>query len=147
MPRPNPPGGPPGRPPPGGPPGGPPGRPPPGGPPKPPPNPPLGLRWLSVMAVVTNTLSPETIGQDQAAPGTSTFQATFLSGPHSAGIGSADSPLPPGPRNCGQSPPPAAAGTRAPRASAKILPMCMFAPPVQDQVPRDRDHRSEMRKV
>src|SRR5258708_6774243 len=72
------------------------------------------------MAVVTITLSPTTMGDDHATPGTSTFQAMFLSLLHS--LGSLDSLLSaaePGPRNCGQSSAHTAAGapTRQPSAN------------------------------
>src|SRR5262249_50375843 len=94
---------PPGKPPPGGrPPGGrpPPGRPPPGGPPK---RKGFGLVCLSVTAVVTNTLSPQTIGDDRARPGTLPFRAPFLPAPPPSGsCFPADWLLAPGPRNCGQ---------------------------------------------
>src|SRR5436190_1622743 len=70
-------------PPPNPPPGPPLGPPPPG--PNPPPNPPFGFGCFSEYAVVTNTLSPTTIGHDHATPATFTFHATFLSAPHSVG--------------------------------------------------------------
>src|SRR5262245_37861882 len=73
----------------------------------PPPKPPLpaaGFVCLSATAVVTNTLSPTTIGHDQAYPGTWAFQLMFLSALHS--VGSCFSALvaePLGPRNWVQS--------------------------------------------
>src|SRR5262249_41125440 len=94
----------------------PPGRPPPNPapPPKPPPpKPGRGLVCLSVMAVVTNTLSPQMTGEDQATPGILTFHWTFFSVLHSAGsLVSSLSPEPCGPRNCGQSPAKAKAGKK-----------------------------------
>src|SRR5262249_13200240 len=98
--------------------------PPPGGPN--PPKPPLGFCCLSVMAVVTKTLSPTTIGHDHATPGTSAFQATFFFALHSSGsFGSSITPVPSGPRNCGQSPPVPndAARTRNPPASNTLAVM------------------------
>jgi hypothetical protein len=63
------------------------------------------LGWFSVMAVVTKILSPQTIGCDQATPGTLIFQATFFSALHSVGsLESSEIPTAAGPRNCGQSP-------------------------------------------
>src|SRR5207302_9425018 len=89
-------------------PSGPPGNPPPRGPPKP--EPALGLDCLSATAVVTNTLSPQTTGDDQPKPGTATFQRIFLSADHSSGIGAPpETPAMAGPRNCGQSASPAKA--------------------------------------
>jgi hypothetical protein len=56
------------------------------------------------MAVVKKTLSPRTIGCDQAAPGTSTCQAMFFSADHSLGAADpAATPACAGPRNCVQS--------------------------------------------
>src|SRR4051794_13538076 len=56
-------------------------------------------------AEVTNTRSPETIGDDQPPPGSSATHATFSVVGRRAGRGGAwATPLPPGPRNCGQGP-------------------------------------------
>src|SRR5262249_6963401 len=74
----------------------------------------------AVIAVVTMTLSPITIGDDQATPGISTFQAMFLSLLHS--VGSWDSLLSaaaPGPRNWGQSSAKVTAGTLNTSPSAR----------------------------
>jgi hypothetical protein len=62
------------------------------------------LDWFSVVAVVTNTLLPEMIGEDQPSPGIFTFHSTFLSVPHSLGTAELATPALSGPRNWGQSP-------------------------------------------
>jgi hypothetical protein len=57
-----------------------------------------------VIAVVTKTLSPQTIGDDHATPGIFVFHWTFLSVLHSVGIEVAETtPEPFGPRNCDHS--------------------------------------------
>ena len=54
-------------------------------------------------AVVRNTRSPQTIGDDQPRPGTSVFQATFsVADQRSGRFGPLATPRAPGPRNCGQ---------------------------------------------
>src|SRR5437762_1529163 len=66
----------------------------------------MGFTCFSETAVVTKILSPETMGDDQARPGSATFHCTFLSGPQASGsLESSATPAPLGPRNCGQSPP------------------------------------------
>src|SRR5262249_31100148 len=93
---------------------------PPGPPPKPPPG--CGFLWLSVMAVVKNTLSPQTMGDDQATPGILAFHCTFFSGPHS--VGSAEpvaTPLLFCPRNSGQSSACASPGKRAMQTPSPLI--------------------------
>lgn len=55
-------------------------------------------------AVVRNTRSPQTIGDDVPSPGSCVFQRTFFSALHTAGNPcSRETALPPGPRQRGQS--------------------------------------------
>jgi hypothetical protein len=66
-------------------------------------SPACGFLWFSVTAVVMKILSPQTIGCDHPAPGSATFQAMFLSAPHSAGrFFAVARPLLWGPRHWGQ---------------------------------------------
>src|SRR5882724_4028553 len=56
-----------------------------------------------LMAVVRNTRSPQTIGEDQPRPGISTFHATFsVADQWSGKFVLVATPRAPGPRNCGQ---------------------------------------------
>jgi hypothetical protein len=99
-------------------------------PPRPPPNPLFGFAWPLLNALVTMTLSPTTIGHDQATPGTSAFHLTFLSGSQTAGSFVADSPLPSAPRNCGESAAPTGSATAArPPATNIIETVRMPGPP------------------
>src|SRR4029450_7384299 len=61
------------------------------------------LNALALTAVVRNTRSPQTIGDDQPRPGTSATHATFSVVENVTGsVESSATPAPPGPRNCGQ---------------------------------------------
>src|SRR5918992_2071609 len=60
------------------------------------------LNAPGLTAVVTNTRSRQTMGEDQPRPGMSTLQATFVVVDQCCGrTGPSAMPLPPGPRNCG----------------------------------------------
>src|SRR4051812_24192721 len=64
----------------------------------------------SGVALLTQTWSPHTTGDDHALPSTGVFHATFSVSLQLTGKPLAPSaiPCPPGPRNCGQLPPAAA---------------------------------------
>src|SRR4051795_12350125 len=60
------------------------------------------LKALALIAVVTKTRSPQTIGDDQPRPGTSAFHATLVVVDHVVGtLSIADTARPACPRNCG----------------------------------------------
>src|SRR5215471_6564187 len=74
------------------------------------------LNAFALMAVVRNTWSPQTIGDDQPRPGTSAFHATLIVVDHVFGSESiVDTPRPAWPRNCGHV---ASAGTGGAGTSA-----------------------------
>src|SRR6266540_1771687 len=55
------------------------------------------------MDVVRKILLSQTIGDEWPRPGSAVFQTMFLSAPHSTGrLFSSDTPMPCGPRHCGQ---------------------------------------------
>src|SRR6185436_4907571 len=61
------------------------------------------LNSFELIAVVTKTWLPQTIGDDQPRPGTSAFQATLIVVDHFVGsVSTADTARPWWPRNCGQ---------------------------------------------
>src|SRR6187397_430532 len=61
------------------------------------------LKAPELIAVVTITWSPQTIGEDQPRPGTSAFQPTLMVVDHFVGsVSIAEIARPDGPRNCGQ---------------------------------------------
>src|SRR3954470_20457395 len=60
------------------------------------------LNALALIAVVRNTWSPHTIGDDQPRPGTSAFHTTFVVVDHVVGsVSMAETARPACPRNCG----------------------------------------------
>src|SRR5438093_12957279 len=62
-----------------------------------------GSTWPELIAVVRNTFSPQTIGDDQPRPGISVFHETFSVLDHRSGrFVLVLTPWAPGPRNCGQ---------------------------------------------
>src|SRR5215203_3177781 len=75
------------------------------------------VKSLPSSNAVSTILSPTTMGDD-APGGTATFHARFSFGPNfTGGFWSSATPLPAGPRNCGQSP--ALRGTVRARASER----------------------------
>src|SRR6187549_24844 len=69
------------------------------------------LNMPALIAVVRNTWSPQTIGDDHARPGISAVHATLIVVDHFVGsVASDDTARPAGPRNCGHV---ASAGTGA----------------------------------
>src|SRR4029453_13411299 len=91
---------------------------------------PGALKALVFTAEVTNTRSPQTIGDDQPRPGRSAVQATCSVADHETGsVASSGRPGPLGPRNCGHAAGLAArtAGTRITLARARLARMRMAA--------------------
>src|SRR5689334_22763751 len=77
------------------------------------------LNAPALTAEVTNTRPPETIGEDQPRPGTSTDQATCsVADQRRGGAEPSAIPFPPGPRNCGQSVGGAGTASAAPASTA-----------------------------
>ena len=103
------------------------------------------LQFLVTLAVVTNILSPQTIGCDHPAPGSSTFQAMFLSVFHSEGsFFSGERPLPSGPRKHGQFPvvaenAVAATSNTARQHTTDSFFLIMFSPEVSAEAAELRD--------
>src|SRR6187455_535869 len=61
------------------------------------------LNMPALIAVVTNTWSPQTIGDDHARPGISAAHATLIVVDHFVGsVATGETARPDGPRNCGQ---------------------------------------------
>jgi hypothetical protein len=80
------------------------------------------LKSPLLTAVVTNTRSRQTMGDDQPRPGIDTAQPTFFVADQDTGSDDASAtPALLAPRNCGQSVGPAARGTVRPAAATRIM--------------------------
>src|SRR5688500_19440865 len=97
---------------------------------------PGALKALVFTAEVTNTRSPQTIGDDQPRPGRSAVQATRSVADHETGsVASSAMPAPLGPRNCGHAGGAAATPMVVPRIAARTRPVQMRMPDGSPGVP------------